>query len=346
MRLFLLTEAINPGQLEKAARAAGGTTAWLSSELADIDHFGYGQYLPWVLKQIINRYLDISDDKDRLLQAFRKFKEYKQFLETKDINQYGDITHLETALSEVEGQTSKRKGYHGKDFRKLPGIKVVAKEGHQTLVAVTDPESLAQLGLGTRWCTRADYEGAFFNPDEGVVGANWYLDKYQHIFLVFDGLVPQIQFTPSLSEVKDRNNVETDLPAWVVGYLLETGKIKLKGAFNRLGPEAGFDGGSIIERSPVLEKAILSEKDPEWMHYIVKYAQAIGQRWPEGEKALIDASKKASWGDMRTINNICAAAMRYDEYMDWPGSAEIFERLKKFYRGRPPEPEPEAPGDK
>jgi hypothetical protein len=88
------------------------------------------------------------------------------------------------------------------DPRKLEGVTLDDSMNGYQIWKVTDVESLKQIGLGTRWCTRRDYkyEGQLASRAED------YIEKYGTIYTITRSGNLIAQFTPNLDELQDTQN--------------------------------------------------------------------------------------------------------------------------------------------
>ena len=149
----------------------------------------------------------VSEDTSRLLSALNKFttlRNKENINIEKDINKYNGLLQLEDVVSKFENFGSNRQGYLQYNPLSLKGVEAIKtlKDGSITY-RVTDAESLKKLGVGTKWCTREDY-----NPCQ----AERYLKQYEQIYVIIKEGKPVIQFTPDLDQVMDVRDEQVSLP--------------------------------------------------------------------------------------------------------------------------------------
>jgi hypothetical protein len=171
------------------------------------------EYHQWVTNLLNNqRFAFIpSEDGPRLFEALKNFSLIKTrgLPIEKDINQYKDLVQLETAVAQFSGTGSKAGGFLQHNPLSLPGVQLfkTLKDG-TAVYRVSNADSLAKLGIGTKWCTREEYE-----PCQ----AQRYIQKYQNIYVFVQGGKPIMQMTPDLNQVMDVNDKDTSLPRELYG---------------------------------------------------------------------------------------------------------------------------------
>ena len=174
----------------------------------------------WILPRLSKDFR--LEDKHRLRKTLQLFDANKNTLPQKDIFQYQTLHDLERALEAIGagGFGSKRGGYLQVNPLSLPGVKLsLQTQDRYSVFEVTDPASLEKLGLGTKWCTREDYDsdpildenGEEVENNDGSM-AEYYIQEYGTIFVVTKDNKPYIQFTPDKSQVMDVNDQKTELP--------------------------------------------------------------------------------------------------------------------------------------
>ena len=221
-----------------------------------------GKYADFIAKLWNNGGIRLPEDSTRLKQTLTNFKKYQPRLQVKDINQYKSLHQLETVLEPFHDTTSKRSGGLGFNPLTLPGVTKIGQAGEYYTVKVTDVDSLSKLGEGTKWCTRASY-----GKD---CQAEYYIEQYGSISIIFKGDKPFIQYTPDFDQVMNVNDEQIDSHE-LINIIPEP-----------LGdPENAYQYAKQIlnKRWPKAEPIIA--QDP-WSAY--RYARdVIEGRWPEAE---------------------------------------------------------------
>lgn len=176
------------------------------------------EYVQWVTT-ILNdpRFNFIpSEDYWRLaaaLDSFTQLKKRNNIPLEKDINKYRSLNDLENAMEPYKGTGSETGGYLQYNPAKLPGVEVMGSfPSGLILYKISNAESLAKIGLGTKWCTREDYR-----PCQA---AN-YIADYGFIYTGIKGGKPFIQMTPDLNQLMDVRDRTTSLPRELYGILGE-----------------------------------------------------------------------------------------------------------------------------
>jgi hypothetical protein len=215
------------------------------------------KYWKWVLQQWYYGNIKLPEDSTRITEVLTQFDKNKPKLAKKDINQYKKPNDLEQSLG-IHAQTQKTS-------LNLPGVEIVHEKGPYITAKVSDPESLAKLGMGTKWCTRADY------PD---CMADDYIHEYGHIYIVFRDFEPFVQYTPDYEQVMDVNDepVSGDLSGIIPPPPNPLPEEAVNYAINILN-----------DRWPEAEPLIL--KDPT-MAAVYAY-KVLGSRWPEAEPIIL-----------------------------------------------------------
>ena len=257
-----------------------------------------GKYADFIAKLWNNNNIRLPEDGTRLKQALTNFKKYQSRLQVKDINQYKSLHQLETVLEPFHGTTSKRSGGLGFNPLTLPGVTKVNQVGEYYTVEVTDPDSLAKLGEGTKWCTRASY-----GED---CQAEYYINKYGSIFTIFKGDKPFVQYTPDYDQVMNKNDEPIDphkliniipKPPYDSEYAYYYARIVLDNRWLEAEP--------IIAKNPPnacdYAKYVIEGRWPEAEPYIAQnpmtacdYARYIIKgRWPEAEPYIMQDPEMA-----------------------------------------------------
>jgi len=147
---------------------------------------------------------------------------------------------------------------------------------------VEDAESLKDLGEGSKWCTRR----SFHSPQAEI-----YLgDHGPQIVVVYNGRLIA-QFSADLEEIKNQENDDIGLnDLFAMGISRE----KVYGLVVYMKPDSLSKfirkhlGGS-AGRIKVIEDAILGGGKESLGKLVVPYCKAVGERWPEGERALLSS---------------------------------------------------------
>ena len=182
MRLRLISESVDD-QLLGVSRRSGLSVG----EVAGLCKGAGGRYWKFVLRQWFLGNILLPAGGDYVREVLGGFERLKSGLAVKDIGRYASFVDLERVV----------KRSRVRSFSGLDGVDVVRREGDLQLVSVGDVESLKDLGMGTRWCTRRDF------PDCRAVE---YLRRYSKIFIAFEGGLPVLQFSPDYQEMNDREN--------------------------------------------------------------------------------------------------------------------------------------------
>lgn len=182
MRLCLISESVDD-QLLGVSRRSGLS----AGEVAGLCKGAGGRYWKFVLRQWFLGNILLPAGGDYVREVLGGFERLKSGLAVKDIGRYASFVDLERVV----------KRSRVRSFSGLDGVDVVRREGDLQLVSVGDVESLKDLGMGTRWCTRRDF------PDCRAVE---YLRRYSKIFIAFEGGLPVLQFSPDYKEMNDREN--------------------------------------------------------------------------------------------------------------------------------------------
>jgi hypothetical protein len=254
----------------------------------------------WILKQAGVRNIILPEDIPHLANVLRQFEEQKRVgrISRNDINNYKDIEDLERTLEELGAIESKRQGGLGFDPLKLPGVEVHAKKGPYLTLKITNPESAAELGEGSKWCTRKSYSG-------GSQASN-YIKRHGALFIVFKNNKKYLQYTPNYSQVQ-----HVDGPS---------AKFKPEGpALEVMKPEPGAGGEVLLgyaklsgKRSPDMEKELINlienETDKEKLqHTIIQAIDYLSDCLEPIPELIIPILKRpvyrADWSITNLIDN-------------------------------------------
>jgi hypothetical protein len=251
---------ISPEEVRSVCRRAGGKKCW-----------------KWVLNQWYDGKISFPEDREAVTTALSNFEEVFSRLpaDKNDIMQYQSLKEVEEIVNPLVGIVSSKKKHK---FEGLKGVKVVNENGPYVTVMVTDPESLGALGEGTKWCTRNSFHDCQKYD---------YIDRYGHIFIVFQNGRPVMQYTPDYGAIRDvdhKNVTDKELLFLIPPPELKEGNAK---ALYRYALKI-MKG----ERWPEAEPYIM--KDPEWAFW---YAHNVmgRERWPEAEPYIMKDPRWASW---------------------------------------------------
>ena len=168
------------------------------------------EYTQWVSRILNDKMFAFIPEEDtpRLINALKSFSNLKvrdNIPLEKDINKYRDLNQLETEISKFTGTGSKSGGYLQYNPLSLPGVQQVKtlKDGTQ-MFKISNADSLAKLGIGTKWCTREDYGSSNMSSR--------YINQYGFLYLFTKDGKPVIQMTPDLNQVMDVNDEQIPLP--------------------------------------------------------------------------------------------------------------------------------------
>jgi hypothetical protein len=172
----------------------------------------------WLIRQLSNKNIRLPEDNARVQQVLNNFIVYsnKRQLKFRDINQYPKIHDLEKELEEKSKvEFNEKEILTIERLRKFPGVQVFEGSSY-VIAAISDKDSLETLGMGTKWCTRKDYNG-------GETYAQHYLSQAitGRVYIVYDdignSLEKEIQFEDTFDQVMDVD----DYPVTVDRYLVE-----------------------------------------------------------------------------------------------------------------------------
>jgi hypothetical protein len=224
-----------------------------------------------------------ADDVGRAAEikaAIAEFQRHRHKLANTNLASYTISELLE--LFNANGVLSK---YPSADFRvedplALEGVEVFEGSGPIIAFIVSDAESLMDLGEGSKWCTRRSYH----SPQ-----AETYLDDHgPQIVVVYNGRLIA-QFSADLEEIKNQENDDIDLNDLFAMGLSRDKIYSLVGYMkpDNLGRLIRKHMGGSAGRIKTIEDAILGGSKESLGKLIVPYCKAVGERWPEGERALL-----------------------------------------------------------
>ena len=230
-------------------------------------------YQEWILRQaLINPEYFTTVDKNDLIKLLADFLRYQHQLPHPNINHYT----IQELIKEIDELSRNDIGLPNtklrvKDPLSLPGVTLEATKGDVKIYKITDPTSLAELGEGSKWCTRKSY-----TPCRAAA----YLDKSPQIIVTHKNRLVA-QFAENLSEIKDLENEPLALDQ--LKKLLPSSYIdkKINDGFVALGPPAkngDFQNLSYMERTILAERIKIygmmkEQADPKIISLI--------RQWPE-----------------------------------------------------------------
>lgn len=192
---IVITEEINKNQLISVANALQVQPEVLRAWIEKTDPTPRKSFAFWILRGLKSGDIRTEDDV-RIKTAINRFIELRNAQRIEDIMQFPTLHDLETRLEQLVGQGAKRKGFAGVDPMTLPGVSVIEDRPDLTLYKVTDPDSLAKIGEGTKWCTRYSYSNSSNT-------AASYLKRFPYLVVGYKNGRPYVQFNPDYSQVMD-----------------------------------------------------------------------------------------------------------------------------------------------
>ena len=139
---------------------------FIINELVAFDPTGeQGDYLPYIVGQLARGQVNIGPDRPedgprikRALDFFHRNSRMPQWTGHKDINMYKNWRQIENLSAELAGTEMISNRQKAKLTRtgaeEIFEVEVPNKESSKySMYVITEPEALATLGMGTRWCT-------------------------------------------------------------------------------------------------------------------------------------------------------------------------------------------------
>ncbi len=288
MRLVTIAESYL-GKLRRTADYLGISPSELESSVNKIDPSG--KYGIFILKLIANKNVRVPEDNIRIKEAINNFVKYKHKLDIKDINKYNSLHDIETSVEPHLGSKPKRKGGLDINISSLPGVEVVNRYKNFTTIMVTDPESLKQIGEGTKWCTRGSYANC---------QAEAYINEYDAIYVVLEDNVPIIQYTPDFEQVMDRDDISLSIhePIDDIDKIIPLENNFLYQEAMAVATDGRGDSADLHTLATIVLDYALNviqrELPPKYEKYIIQspsnayyYARQFKGRWPEAEPVII-----------------------------------------------------------
>ena len=274
---YLLDEAVFPvQQLDKAERVLGLSKEDIVNTVEQFDPTPTKDYSVWILKQWMFKNIILPEDGHRVLTTLTHYDQNKRKARSnleRDISRYRTIHDLEIALEEEVPALKTTAVEVGHKVKDLPGVTVVKRVPPDLVVLkVEDPDSLATLGEGTKWCTRRSYSNC---------QAERYIKDYGRIYVVLKQGKPFVQYTPDYEQVKDVDNEHFDDPVTLRQNLVppEEHTARAIYRYSKLINQRYLPGEQVVAEDPDIA---------------IRYAKLffVGKRWPEAEPFI---AKDAYW---------------------------------------------------
>ena len=332
----IISESVSD-QLETLAKQHGQTTQQIQQQLKKISN----KYWKWILLQWYQNKIRLPEDEARVKQTLNNFVQSLSRIPSnkKDINQYKTLSQIEQTVEPLLTTVQSSTKTHA-NIDSMPGTTLVNKKGPYEIYSITNPDTLAKLGEGTKWCTRESYK-----PCQ----AENYIKEHGKIFTIFQNGRPVAQYTPEFEQVMDINDeklTDRKLLSLIPPPSLDNLRI------------AYIYAKEIIKgRWPEVEDII--KTDPFFAYRYAKYV--IKGRWPEAEPYIMKDFRYAYKYAKETIKGRWPEAERYimktrraydyakDVIKDrWPEAEEYIKKdpanayfyAKDVIKGRWPEAEP------
>lgn len=213
---FQYESKVNKARIEKAAENCSVTKEEIIKWLKQLKGFE-----DWALGQMLHIENGIPDPKIRdeadvsrckePLEKWNALKSAKRpdgtpyFDERqKNISNFTHISQIIDLIEQVTGKIKERKGSKQQDPTSLPGVTEVGRyDGNKIIYHITNVDSLAKLGIGTEWCTRASVPG-----NKSQEYAQIYINNHGSQYQVRIDGEPLWQLNPNFSEFKDVKDKE------------------------------------------------------------------------------------------------------------------------------------------
>lgn len=299
MKLSMITETVQD-QLEEISKAYDIEQQKLQNKLKTATK----KYWKWVLNQLYkdlqqstklwdwyDQLFDLDSYINEITPILQTFDKVKKKLPHNDINKYKDIEQLMAAVQPYERFAD---ALLGKDVSKILDLAeeyesaiLVDKYGPVSIYAITDDETLADVGVGTKWCTRADHPRC---------RAYDYIADYGVVYVIFINNKPFIQYTPSYEEIMYADNEPVKNPEHL--KLIpqppldeNSTPVSFKSTFGYAVNVLGKPWPELEERvSKLGELGLQPIEIDEVLAYAMKYMKEFyrGKRWIELENAILD----------------------------------------------------------
>jgi hypothetical protein len=190
----------NKMQLEKIASKTGLTPEQVDDIVKRINP----NHWRWVLNNWYNDSFDPQDSEvqEKIKDAIEEFEQKKERIGTNDIQKFKRIEDLKKEMSRFinldKDQIILNKKRSIEEIKNMKGVEVVSEKGPYTTINVSDFDTLAELGEGSRsWCTRGTSPECY---------APRYISEFGSVNIVFENGAPIIQYSPDYSMITDINN--------------------------------------------------------------------------------------------------------------------------------------------
>lgn len=297
-------------------------------------------YQQWLAQQLVsysyqNPAMDIDDwakffnSKNwlDLKSALDNFLSQKDKLSEKNINKYSMSEVLDKFSDEnfkVFGEVSST--LLRIDPRQLDGVKLVKSVGGVKTYEVSQANSLAELGRGSKWCTRAGYKEC---------RAEYYIDTYGITFVATVNGRLVSQWTPLAGQVKDINNDDLNVVKYGSQLYHCDGAASVVIDYLKRGLENSFEAFTLYIRDMLPGKDSLVEsfledsmadiknlsKDYSKMilDLCILYSNKISARWAQLE-GLLTGIQTYNYNNLAFLYD---AISGYSAAHDWPEANSV-----------------------
>ncbi len=296
-------------------------------------------YQEWILRQMLTspEYFTAVSHTD-LSKLLADFLTYQHQLPHPNINQY-TIQELvkeidELDKNEIELPNTKLRV---KDPLSLPGVTLEATKGQIRVFKITNATSLAELGEGSKWCTRKSYPQC---------RAAAYLEISPQMIITFKNRLVA-QFAENLSEIKDLEN--ESLEPKQLSKLLPPSYIdkKINDTFEALGD---FQSLSYMDRTILAEKMLnygmmkeqadqrILDLIRQWPQKLVKYRVHHNLEIPSRELKYLMQTDPARAVKIASLLNQPTPDIEKEMLYDLMTAArqpDYAESVKLYYRNNP-----------
>jgi hypothetical protein len=293
----------------------------------------------WVLNQWHKGSINLPPDSEKVNELIVNFEKVKSKLDIKDINQYKSVEELKSSVEPLlDIKSSKKK----REYENLEGVEIVSRKGPYVVLKVSNADSLAALGIGTKWCTRDDH------PE---CRSEQYIGRYGHIFVVLQNGRPVMQYTSDYNEIMDISNYLVEDPGML--SLIPKPEINENSTdiiYNyayKVLRDRWPEAEPYIAKNPAVAyryaRDVIDGEWPEAEPYIMKepalaygYAKdIIDDRWPEAEPYIM---KEPGFAIQYAVDFIGDRWPEAESYI-MKGPHDAFEYAHRVIRGRWPEAE-------
>lgn len=288
MKLTIVSESVQD-QIQELSYKHDKPPLEITDNCKSISH----KYWKWILKLWYYNKIILPEDKHRIRTALDNFQQVYHQLppDQKSIDRYNTITELENLVKPILGIKPSTKVH--KNIESFPGVEIISRNGPYLIAEITDSDSLAELGKGTKWCTRNGYPGDI---------AGEYLRDYGSMLIIFQNGRPLIQFTPDYDQIHDINDdVVTDerllslIPppklsgdiSNIYGYIIYVLKKRWPEAEGRIieEPVCAYNYAKNFIRSRWTAAEPMISQSPTYAYLYAK--NIINGPWPEAEETIL-----------------------------------------------------------